>query len=275
MDRRTRQTRLACRRMWRSNSLESFLADMDGLDRRPAYRAAPPADPVFRPVPTVLRCQGGDTPSDRRTRQRRTTLPARKGRPIPSGRATGALIDLLDQPLVILTPGGLVQFANAAARRIATRGDCFRIHARRLWMADRQVQAALEEFLNAAIEAHTLPAGSQCLCRRNNGPMRYVIQGQWLNATACNEPLAALMIFEPYRAGRISAELLAQLYGLTHMESQLAVAVYNVPTLDAAATRCGISVNTAKTHLKHVFSKCAVGSKAELLRLLALGPRTR
>jgi DNA-binding CsgD family transcriptional regulator len=44
--------------------------------------------------------------------------------------------------------------------------------------------------------------------------------------------------------------------------------------LQTAADRCGIGMNTAKTHLKHVFTKCGVCSKAELLRLLALGPRT-
>jgi hypothetical protein len=58
------------------------------------------------------------------------------------------------------------------------------------------------------------------------------------------------------------------------MESRLAAALYSVPRLEAAATRCGISLNTAKTHLKQVFSKCAVGSKVELMRLLALGPRS-
>jgi hypothetical protein len=141
-------------------------------------------------------------------------------------------------------------------------------------LTDRQVQAALEEFLGVGMK-DGLSTGPQCLCRRSNGPLRYVIVAEWLGPTASVlQPLASLVIYEPYRAGRVSAELLASLYGLTHMESQLAAALYIVPKLDAAAARCGIALNTAKTHLKRVFSKCAVGSKAELLRLLALGPRT-
>jgi DNA-binding CsgD family transcriptional regulator len=142
-------------------------------------------------------------------------------------------------------------------------------------LTERQAQAALEEFLSVAMK-DALSTGPQCLCRRNNGPVRYVIVAEWLeSAASAPQQLASLMIYEPYRVGRISTELLASLYGLTHMESQLAAALYSVPRLDAAAARCGIALNTAKTHLKRVFSKCAVSSKAELLRLLALGPRSR
>jgi DNA-binding CsgD family transcriptional regulator len=267
--------------MWRSNSLESFLADMDGLDRRPAYRAAPPPDPASgtpQPPLSVVRSQSDadDTTDRRKLHRRRSRYPTAKVRaPLPSVMAASALVDHLDLPVVLLNLGAFVQFANVAARRIATRGDCFGIRARRLRLADRLGQAALEAFLNAGHGTNILPTGSQCLCRRSNGPCRYVIQGEWLNASGPEGPLAALIIYEPYRVGRVGADLLAQLYGLTHMESQLAVALYSLPKLDAAATRCGISVNTAKTHLKQVFSKCAVGSKAELLRLLALGPRAR
>jgi DNA-binding CsgD family transcriptional regulator len=186
------------------------------------------------------------------------------------------MLDQLDLAVVLLHPGGYVQLANAAARRIAARGDCLRIRARRVKLTERQAQAALEGFLNVDATADVLPVGPQCLCRRSNGPVRYVILAEWLDTSGSDaQPLASLLIYEPYRVGRVSAELLARLYGLTHMESQLAAALYIASKLDAAAARCGISLNTAKTHLKGVFNKCAVGSQAELLRLLALGPRSR
>jgi DNA-binding CsgD family transcriptional regulator len=44
--------------------------------------------------------------------------------------------------------------------------------------------------------------------------------------------------------------------------------------LEEAGHRLGIALSTARTHLKHVFAKCEVQSQAELLQLLALGPRT-
>ena len=45
-------------------------------------------------------------------------------------------------------------------------------------------------------------------------------------------------------------------------------------SLRTAAGQAGITLNTAKSTLKKVFAKCAVGSQAGLLQLLALGPRT-
>lgn len=56
--------------------------------------------------------------------------------------------------------------------------------------------------------------------------------------------------------------------------SRLVGALFVKPDLRTAAGHGGISMNTAKTHLKHVFAKCGVRSKAELLRLLALRPQS-
>ena len=267
--------------MWQPNNLESFLADMDSLERRPGYRTAPS---LIRERGRATRhsrwCGAVQTTSatERRSAPRRRSDPAaaRSRTATEMGIAAGALLDHLDLAVVLLHRGAFVQLANAAARRIAVRGDCFRIRAQRLQMTDRQGQAALERFLNDDTLAESPHVGPRCLCRRSNGPCRYVILAERLDSSASPfRSLAVLLIYEPYRVGRVSAALIAPLYGLTPMESRLAAALYGVPKLGAAAARCGISLNTAKTHLKHVFSKCAVGSKAELLRLLALGPRAR
>jgi DNA-binding CsgD family transcriptional regulator len=268
--------------MWRSNNLDGFLADMDGQDRGPAYRAAPPLDPGSRSrhlALSLVRPQPDDAeaPDFRRAPRRRSGHRAARSKALTDlASAAGALLDYLELAVVLLHPGGNVQLANTAACRIAARGDCFRIRARRLQMVDREGQAALEGFLNADTAVEVPRTGPRCLCRRGNGSCRYLVLVEWLDSSASPiQPLAALRIYEPFRVGRVSAEMLVPLYGLTPMESQLAAALYNAPRLGAAATRCGISLNTAKTHLKHVFSKCAVGSKAELMRLLALGPRSR
>jgi DNA-binding CsgD family transcriptional regulator len=174
----------------------------------------------------------------------------------------------------LLDPGGYVWLSNATARRTAARGECLRIRSRRVHLTNRYAQAALEDFLHAGSTESALPSQSKCLSRRSDGPVRHVFVAEWLKYSASiTQPLASLLIYQPYRSGTLNSELLAQLYGLTHMESELAAALYSLPRLEAAAARCGIALNTAKTHLKRVFSKCAVDSKAELLRLLALGPR--
>jgi DNA-binding CsgD family transcriptional regulator len=71
----------------------------------------------------------------------------------------------------------------------------------------------------------------------------------------------------------INVEVLTQLYGLTPAESFLAVSLFSGHSLEEAARVQDISINTAKTHLRQVFQKCGVQSQANLLQLLALGPR--
>ncbi|MBK7904175.1 MAG: hypothetical protein IPJ97_15460 [Proteobacteria bacterium] len=44
--------------------------------------------------------------------------------------------------------------------------------------------------------------------------------------------------------------------------------------MSAGAARLGLSLNTVRTHLKQIFSKCEVQSQAELMLTLALGPQS-
>lgn len=267
--------------MWQSSALESFLADMDGAEIRPALRAAPPLNPELslrQTKPLFARTALDDDTHVNRPSQsrRRSDIAFTSG--LASTRtaaAAWAMLDRLELPIVLLLSDACVQHANPAALRIAARGDCFRIKARRLQLTSRHSQNALEIFLNDQMTKGVSQDGPLCVSSRDNGEYRYFLFADWLDAPAPRvRATASLLIYEPYRVGKLSPELLIQLYGLTKMESRLVAALFAAPLLQKAADRCGISMNTAKTHLKRVFYKCAVGSKSELLRLLALGPRT-
>jgi len=73
---------------------------------------------------------------------------------------------------------------------------------------------------------------------------------------------------------RLPEPLLRQLYGLTAAEARLTGQLFMGQSLVQAARSLGVTSNTAKSTLKRVFAKCAVGSQTELVQLLALGPRT-
>lgn len=60
-------------------------------------------------------------------------------------------------------------------------------------------------------------------------------------------------------------------FGLTPAEETLAVRLAQGETLEAAADESGVSLNTARTHLKHIFAKTGVGRQSELIRLLLTG----
>jgi DNA-binding CsgD family transcriptional regulator len=236
--------------MWRTDALQRSLDGIDGHGIRPVLRTALSTAP--------------DAAID--------MAPPERVQEFASAAAC-AVLNRLELAIILLHPDRRVLLANAAATRLQARGDCFNMSCRKLQLVDRQCQHALEAFLGEAATARTPVHGPLCVSGRDNGSSYYFLFAEWLELPAVRDGITSLQIHEPRRAGRLDPGLLAALYGLTKMQSTLVVALYAAPILQLAADQCGISLNTAKTHLKHVFAKCGVHSKVELLRLLALGPR--
>lgn len=251
--------------MWQTEALQRSLDAIDGHGARPVLRPAPlvPVAPI-----EMVRVE--------RRRQLRghrdSESPSDRPRELASGAACAAL-DCIDLAIILLHPDARVLHANAAARRAQARGDCFQISAHKLRLVDRHGQHLLDEFLSGRVKVASSSSGPICVTGRDNGSSCYFLFAEWLDYPSTCENIASLQIHEPRRAGQLEPALLGTLYGLTRMESSLVVALYSAPILQIAADQCGIALNTAKTHLKRVFTKCGVHSKAELLRLLALGPR--
>jgi DNA-binding CsgD family transcriptional regulator len=251
--------------MWQAEALQRSLDGIDGHGIRPVLRLSPPA--AAAPIEMAR--------EERRQRPRRHSPPASGPvylKELASAAARAAL-DRIDLAIVLLHPDRRVLLSNSAAHRAQARGDCFHIRAQKLQLADRPCQKALEEFLAKGTTKPSSPNGPICVASRDEGSSCYFLFAEWLEFPAACDGIASLQIHEPRLAGQLDPEMLGALYGLTRMESALVVALYSAPILQIAADHCGIALNTAKTHLKHVFAKCGVHSKAELLRLLALGPR--
>ena len=67
-------------------------------------------------------------------------------------------------------------------------------------------------------------------------------------------------------------ELLQFAYGLTHKEAEAALGLLDGLSPDAIAQRCGVSVNTTRTHLKRIYGKVGVQGQTELATRLLKGP---
>jgi DNA-binding CsgD family transcriptional regulator len=84
-----------------------------------------------------------------------------------------------------------------------------------------------------------------------------------------------VFIYEPHGGQQpVPVQVLRRLYRLTPAEARLANELFAGRSLAESAQAIGISINTARSVLKRVFTKCAVGSQPEFLLLLSLGPRT-
>jgi DNA-binding CsgD family transcriptional regulator len=91
--------------------------------------------------------------------------------------------------------------------------------------------------------------------------------------------LAACVLIAHGRASpvqTVAPQLLRHVYQLTPAEVQIALAIADGETLKTYAQRRDISVNTASTQLKRVFSKTGLKRQSDLVRwLLVCGTSLR
>jgi DNA-binding NarL/FixJ family response regulator len=78
----------------------------------------------------------------------------------------------------------------------------------------------------------------------------------------------ALFLTDPDTPPCLSAPTISQLYGLTPAEARLAAALTRGATMEAAATELGVTIASARTYLKTVFSKLGISRQTELVRLM-------
>ncbi|MCM2309840.1 MAG: hypothetical protein NDI84_00435 [Steroidobacteraceae bacterium] len=190
-----------------------------------------------------------------------------------------AALDKLHRGVVLVGATGKVQHMNRAATAMCARGTGLVVLRGCLEFTGRAIQQRFEQFLE---QARDLDGGASLVLTvsgaRQQETLRVLVSALDICVDGVADPAPpryCVFIYEP-DAGRraLPAKVLSQLYGLTPAEVRLVNALFIGRPLKDAASQVGITVNTAKSVLKSVFAKCSVGSQAELLQLLALGPRT-
>jgi DNA-binding CsgD family transcriptional regulator len=204
---------------------------------------------------------------------------ALRSRPWPAQGAE-AVLDKLNRGVVIFDTHTVVSFANRAARRLTAAPSDIRLDDGRLRFVEPDAQSRLGAFLERCRRDPPGTAISTALrigAGDSRPHYRVLLSRLDLDATAeapAAGALCVLMIYEADAGRHVSKRILRELYGLSEAESGLTVRLFEGDSLELASQHLHISVNTAKTHLHHVFQKCEVRSQGELLQLLSLGPRT-
>jgi DNA-binding CsgD family transcriptional regulator len=81
-----------------------------------------------------------------------------------------------------------------------------------------------------------------------------------------------MLIFDPEAAAPIADLRLRQTFGLTAAEAALARRLASGLTVSQSAAELGVSLNTARTQLKAVFSKTGVNTQAQLVHRILNSP---
>ena len=83
-----------------------------------------------------------------------------------------------------------------------------------------------------------------------------------------SQPRALAILMDPRKKEYFSVPILVHLFGLSPAEARLACLLGSGLSLAEIARRLGIRINTARTHLKHVFAKTRTSRQGELVHLL-------
>ena len=163
---------------------------------------------------------------------------------------------------------------NACAESLLKSGKGIRLIRGRL-QCDSQIE---ERRLHAAIK--------RALDRRSEGEgvVNNVIAikpegGAWLSilvrpiapgrlSTGPRAPALALFIRSPEQDHEVPHKVIRELFGLTATEAILALEMANGYTMDEASEVMGIRRNTARTHLRSIFSKVGVRRQTSLMRVI-------
>jgi DNA-binding CsgD family transcriptional regulator len=197
-----------------------------------------------------------------------------------------AILDKLDRGIVLLDGQGRVVDSNAIAHRVLASGNGLMVRNDRLAFADGEIDGRFEQLLKSNGKPRGKTDGKSE--GKTNGKARVVAATvKRPGATSCRvlvTPVATpdgeaqhgaflAVIYAPAEQRDIANEVLLEIYGLTRAQADVARQLYAGLSVEETATQLQLSLNTVRTHLKHIFSKCEVQSQAELMHALALGPQ--
>ena len=206
-------------------------------------------------------------------RRRVTDAPARAA---ATSAAAQAVLDKLNRGVLLIDTVGRVRFMNRAAHAMLARRSGLVLQCERFGFRGADSNAEFVRFLATGFDS----GGSSSLVLRIDGQRQQGSYRVLVSPLARKDPDApdagyCVFIYEPNGGQRpLPLQVLKHLYGLTAAEARLTNQLFVGKSLADSAGGLGVSLNTAKSLLKRIFAKCAVGSQGELLQLLSLGPRT-
>lgn len=186
-----------------------------------------------------------------------------------------AVVHRLRRAVLLLDDGRRVMFANGAGRRMLAEGDAIRESDGRLEICSPARMQRLQEHLDGQLADAPDPGRLLLKLERASGLPAYRMQLRKLEPGDCQGSVAChlMTVFDPHAARAVEHEVLLGLYGLTPAEAEVAAQLFSGLNVNGTAAALGSSPRTVRAHLRSIFRKCEVESQAQLLQLLALGPR--
>lgn len=193
----------------------------------------------------------------------------------PLGRL---ILDRLDRGVILLDVTRRVKDANALARRVLGDGNGVAVRRGRFVFLDPAIDQRLSRLVSANGNGNgkgngAPPRSMAARVRFNRSPPYRVVVSPVPPELDERQVSFVVVIYGPREWRDISIEVLCEVYGLTRGQAGVARSLFAGHSVEKTAAALDLSLNTVRTHLKHIFTRCEVSSQRELLHLLATGPQ--
>lgn len=193
-----------------------------------------------------------------------------------------AILDMISVGVVLLDQNESIVHANREATRLLDEASALRRDRDQLTATHAQSAAELRTAIASAAQGITLniaKTGIVVSVRNSSGPelAAWVLPldgGLRRDLGASYQAKAAVFIRVLGDTSPVPAELFVRRYAITPAECRVLLLVVQGMTVQTAAATLGVSVETARTHLKNLLAKTGTQRQAELVRLAmsALAP---
>jgi len=189
-----------------------------------------------------------------------------------------SVLDKLSVGAIILDEKGAILQSTALASEILGARDGLTSHRGHLSATsasdDKELQIALKSALAnqpADGEAMVTPRAVSVSRDSSSRDLGLIVQPLGASPNADNKlrrSAAVVFIRDPDRNAELESGMLRQLFDLTPAEAAVARSLTTGLSLDEAAGALNISRNTARAHLRSIFSKSGITRQTELMRLM-------
>lgn len=186
--------------------------------------------------------------------------------------ALAEVMNRLTAGVVLLNDEGRVVLTNRSAIRILDRNDGLSLAGDALHAEDARAHEALQRRI-AEVVAPSPDVeggvGGTLAAPRTSGDGAYAVSvARLLPGRTVRDPVASVLLSDPEIGAEPAVELLRDLHDLTPAEAELMGHLARGRSLEEAARARGVSINTARSQLKRVFSKTGTGRQGELVHLV-------
>jgi DNA-binding CsgD family transcriptional regulator len=167
--------------------------------------------------------------------------------------------------------------SNRTAERLVALNDGLLLSADGLRASNRRDDSVLQRLLGQAIAgAHDSSHTNRVMAiSRPSGKRAFpvliapLLEGE--PGDAAEDAVASVLFGDPDAKRAISPDLLQTFYDLTPAEAELVGLLAEGVSLEEAAKRRGVTINTVRSQLKNVFAKTDTNRQGELIRLVLTG----